>query len=574
MKEFLSYSGVRPYFGVAMASIFVNILYLTGSLFMLQVYDRVIPSKSIPTLVVLSILVLFLFAFQAAFEVLRAKVLARAASIFERKISASVYRLVIRAPLNGSQRDDGLQPLRDLDQVRSFASGVGPNAFFDLPWVPVYLLICFLFHWLIGLITIIGAAVLICLTFLTNRAIANQAKGAAQSSAQRSAFISSVIKNAEVTQAMGMSSSLFRIWQDRSSRYHNETLALADVSSIYGITSKTFRIALQSVVLAAGAVLVIAGEATGGIMIASSILTSRTLAPVDQVIANWRGFVAAQQAWGRLCDQLSRLSPEQPSLSLPRPAQQVVVSGLTGGPPGTGRLTFADLTFSLKAGDALGIIGPSASGKSSFARAMTGIWQPYRGTIRLDGATLDQWGEDVLGQYIGYLPQDVGLLGGTVAANVSRFELAPRPEDIVAAAQLAGVHELILRLPKGYETEIGEGGATLSAGQRQRIGLARALYKNPFIVVLDEPNSNLDAAGEEALSIAIAKVTARGGIVVIIAHRPSALAQVNLVMMMAEGRVQEFGPKEEVFGKVLRQTPRTPVGDRGNLKVVGDGDQA
>lgn len=572
MEKYLSYSGLKPYVGVAVASVFVNLLYLTSSLFMLQVYDRVIPSKSLSTLFVLSIFAAFLFVIQAVFDVLRARVLSRAASIFEKKLLHPVYNAVVRAPLRGNQQYDGMQTLRDLDQVRNFVGGAGPSAFFDLPWVPIYLAICFMFHWTIGVVTIIGAIVLLLLTFLTNRATAAPARGAAEFSAQRSAFLSTVVRNAEVTQAMGMSSSLFSIWNKKNAIYHRETLKLTDVASGFGIASKTFRVALQSMVLGVGAFLVIQGDATGGIMIASSILTSRALAPIDQVIANWRSFVAARQSWAKLCDQLAKSEKSAPILSLPRPSRSLVLTSLAGGPPNSARLTFAEVSLSLAAGDALGVIGPSASGKSSLARVITGVWPAFRGSIRLDGAAMDQWNSDDLGACIGYLPQDVGLFAGTVAANISRFEEKASSDEIIRAASLAGVHDLILRLPNGYDTEIGEGGASLSAGQRQRIGLARALYRDPFLIVLDEPNSNLDAAGEEALSEAIGTVTSRGGIVIVIAHRPSALAQVNLVMMMADGRVQEFGTKEDVFGRVLRPTRVAGI-DRGGLKVVGEEEQ-
>jgi ATP-binding cassette subfamily C protein len=324
--------------------------------------------------------------------------------------------------------------------------------------------------------------------------------------------------------------------------------------------SKVLRMLLQSAVLAVGAYLVIDGQATGGIMIASSILTSRALAPVELAIANWKGFVSARQGWRRLKEQLARTAPGEDPLKLPAPSRQLTVEGGGTGAPGSQRFAVQDVAFALQAGSGLGIIGPSASGKSSLARMLVGVWPTWRGKVRLDAAALEQWRPEDLGPHIGYLPQDVELFAGTVAQNIARFHAAPEPEAVIAAARAANVHEMILHLPDGYETQVGEAGAALSGGQRQRIALARALYGNPFLVVLDEPNSNLDAEGEQALTAAILGVRARGGIVVVIAHRPSALAGVDQVLVMADGRVQSFGPKEEILGKVLRPAP-VPASD-------------
>jgi ATP-binding cassette subfamily C protein PrsD len=316
--------------------------------------------------------------------------------------------------------------------------------------------------------------------------------------------------------------------------------------------------ALQSMVLAVGAYLVLVGEASAGVIIASSILVSRALAPVEQVIGSWRGFSAARQSWTRLAEMLASFPPQEARLRLPAPTQQLTVEGLGVAPPGGNTLTVAGVSFSLQAGQALGVIGPSGSGKSSLARSLVGVWPAVRGHVRLDGASLDQWDSELLGPHLGYLPQDVELLSGTVAQNIARFEEGASPEDVVTAAKQADVHDLILRLPQGYETEVGRSGAALSAGQRQRVALARALYKDPFLVVLDEPNSNLDAEGEQALTRSIMNVRARNGIVVVIAHRPSALAAVDMVMFMRDGAVAAFGPKDEVLAKVLQQSAPGP----------------
>lgn len=559
------------FIGVGIASALVNVLYLTGSFFMLEVYDRVLPSRSIPTLIALCILALLLYAFQGAFEMMRGRMLVRIAGALDEAMSARIYRAIVQAPLKIRTQGDGLQALRDFDQVRAFLSGSGPAAFFDLPWLPFYILICFLFHPIIGIVSIVGSLILIALTFLTNRGTQAPSKRAAEAGNLRNAFAQSSQRNAEVMQAMGMLGRMSVKWDERNATYREENRITSDVGNGYGAVSKVFRMALQSGVLATGAVLVIEGLASPGIIIAGSILTARALAPVELAIGNWRGFVAARQSWARLNELLKVLPERDAPLELPAPRERLTAEGLAGGPPGAQRLTFADVNFTLRAGSALGVIGPSASGKSSLARALIGIWPAFRGSARLDGAALDQWDSDRLGRHIGYLPQDVELFAGTVAQNIARFEEDASSDAVVAAARAARVNDLILKLPNGYETEIGDGGANLSAGQRQRVALARALYGEPFLVVLDEPNSNLDAEGEQALSEAIVGVRQRGGIVIVIAHRPSALAAADMVLMMSEGRMQAFGPKEEVLAKILRQENRPPqVAGAANLKVVGE----
>ncbi|QND19087.1 type I secretion system permease/ATPase [Rhizobium leguminosarum bv. viciae] len=558
---------------IGIASALINILYLTSSFFMLEVYDRVIPSKSIPSLAVLAILALMLYCFQGAFEVLRSRMLVRVAGALDEMVNGRVFRALIKAPLKVKIGGDGLQPLRDFDQIRTFLSGMGPTAMFDLPWLPFYIVICFLFHPAIGYIAIGGSLVLAILTFMTNQGTRTLSKKQSDSANMRNAFAQTSIRNSEVIHAMGMAGTMAEIWDRKNSEYRTITRQASDVGNGYATLSKIFRIALQSGTLATGAILVIQGQASSGIIIAGSILTSRALAPVEAAIGNWRGFVSAQQSWARLSSLLKTI-PEIPApLALAAPTKQVTVEGLASGPPAGQRPVISDVSFGLRAGSALGVIGYSASGKSSLARAMMGIWPTVRGSIRLDGAALDQWDGDALGRHIGYLPQDVELFSGTVAQNICRFAKEMSPEVVVAAARAARVHDLILRLPNGYETEIGEGGAALSAGQRQRIALARALYGEPFLVVLDEPNSNLDEEGERALSAAIMSVRARGGIVVVIAHRSGVLAVCDFVLMMQEGRMIAFGPKEEVLARVSRpEAARTPIAERvAQLKVVVDG---
>jgi PrtD family type I secretion system ABC transporter len=545
----------RAFYMVALFSGVINVLMLAGSLFMLQVYDRVLPSRSVPTLIALGILLLSLYAFQGILEWIRSRMLVRIGRSLDADLNEQVYESIVRIPLKVQSNSDGLQPLRDLDQLRSFLSGIGPTALFDLPWMPLYLALCFAFHLWLGLTASIGAALLIVLTLLTevwSRAPTNAAAGFA---ATRIAMAEASRRNAEVLQAMGMIRRLAGRWRGTNDKYMDAQQRASDVAGGLGAASRVLRLTLQSAVLGVGAYLAINGEATGGIIIASAILTSRALAPVEIAIANWKNFLATRQSWRRLSELIARLAIQDVPMALPDPREGLLVEGVSVAPPGVQRIVAQDVSFRLEAGQALGIIGPSASGKSSLARAIVGVWQPVRGKVRLDGAALEQWSPESLGRHIGYLPQDVELFDGTVAENISRFEPEPDSAAIIAAAHAADLHQLILRLPDGYETRIGEAGVALSAGQRQRIALARALYRTPFLVVLDEPNSNLDAEGDQALTRAIAGVRDRSGILIVIAHRPSALANVDLVLAMANGRAQAFGPKEEVLRNVLQPAP-------------------
>jgi PrtD family type I secretion system ABC transporter len=546
----------------------INVLMLAGSLFMMQVYDRVLPSRSLQTLVGLAVLVLVLYAFQGFLDFIRSRMLVRIGRALDEDLASRVYETVAALPLRVRTSGDGLQPMRDLDQVRSFLSSAGPTALFDLPWMPLYLGLCFIFHVWIGATALAGAVVLVALTLLTEFATRSPMSQASALGTTRIALAEASRRNAEVLRAMGMTAPLAARWSISNAQYMDAQQQASDVAGSLGAISRVLRMVLQSAVLAVGAWLVINQDATGGIMIASSILTSRALAPVELAIAHWRGFLGARQAWRRLGDLIGRLAPAAAPLALPDAAQSLAVEAVSIAPPGVQKLVVHDMTFRLERGQALGVIGPSASGKSSLARALVGVWPPARGKIRMDGAALEQWSPQHLGRQIGYLPQDVELFDGSVAENISRFEPDPDPAKVVAAARAADVHDLVLRLPEGYETRIGEGGAALSAGQRQRIALARALYGDPFLVVLDEPNSNLDADGEQALTQAILGVRARSGIVVVIAHRPSALAAVDLLLAMANGTAQAFGPKDEVLRKVLR--PAAAAAPPATLKVVGD----
>ena len=550
--------------GIALFSGLINLLGLTGSLFMLEVYDRVLPSRSVPTLVGLAVITALLFIFQGILELIRGRMLVRIGSQIDSRVSDRVYDLVVRLPLRTRGSGDGLQPVRDLNTIRSVLSGSGPAALFDLPWLPFYLAICFAFHPLIGLTALAGAIVLVMMTLLTDRLSRRSVQKASTYAAARNRLAEGSRRNAEVLESMAMSARMLTRWRQLGVVYRQQQKTANDISGGFGVTGRVLRMMLQSAVLAVGAYLVIHQEASGGIIIASSILTGRALAPVDLAIGNWKNFIAARQSWQRLVELLALLPPPAAQLPLPAPTQTLVVEKLSVTAPASEKLLVADVGFSLKAGNALAIIGASGSGKSSLVRALVGAWRPSRGAVRLDGATLEQWPTDALGSHIGYLPQDVELFEGSIAENISRFAPDPPMEAVLAATKAAGIHQLIVSLPDGYNSQIGEQGALLSAGQKQRVALARALFGNPFLVVLDEPNSNLDAEGEEALTRAILGVRARGGIVVIVAHRSNALIAADFVLTMFQGRPQALGPKDEVIALAARRDPAPAA----PLKVV------
>ncbi|WP_119389338.1 type I secretion system permease/ATPase [Taklimakanibacter lacteus] len=547
---------------VAFFSGIINVLMLTGAIFMLEVYDRVLPSGSVPTLVALAILAALLFGAQALLDVIRSRILVRVGNSFNRSLGTRLFDAVLHLPLAQRRSADGPSALRDLDQMRSFISGGGLLALFDLPWIPAYLAFCFALHFWIGITVTIGALILLSLTLTTEFLTRKPAAEASLSANQRDGWTQACTRNAEAATAMAMKGRLMAKWEKFNARFLAAQERAHDISGGLGAVSKALRMVLQSAVLAVGAYLVIHGEATAGIIIAGSILSARALAPVEQAIANWRGFQAARQGARRLNRVIDDLPTQSLQLSLPRPKSSLSVENAGISPPGASMLAISDASFSVEAGTALGIIGPSASGKSSLARALVGVWPVGQGKICLDGAALKLWPQKTLGDSIGYLPQEVQLFDGSISENIARFAPEAMPEDIIAAAQAAGVHEMILRFPSGYETRIGEGGALLSAGQRQRIALARALYQDPFLVVLDEPNSNLDSEGEEALTRAILGVRERSGVVIVIAHRPNVLAAVDMLLVLAEGRVQAFGSKADVLQRVRRPPAVAVVGGR------------
>src|ERR1700676_5340671 len=550
------HESARRMVGIAVFSGVINVLMLSGSLYMLQVYDRVIPSRNIATLLGLSLMVLCAYLMQGYFDALRARMLCRVATLFDAGLQGAIHIALATLPLRGVKPVLMQQPLRDLDQVRGFMSGMGPTAFLDMPWIPIFIIALFLFHPAIGMTALLGTGGIIAMTLLTERMSRGAAKAAMDSSAQRQVLADITQRNAEVIRALGMVDRFTVRWSQANERYLQENVRATDVYANLGAAAKVLRYVLQSGMLGIGAYLVVADRASGGIMIASSIMMGRALAPVEIALGTWKQLVAARQGIVRLREICKvTATPAAPPVVLPRPCRELSVQDLAVAAPGTERAIVSGISFSLKAGTGLVLLGASASGKTSLSKALVGIWPARTGIVRLDGAALDQWRNEDLGRYIGYLPQDVALFDGTVAENICRFDDRASSDAILKAAQIAGVHDIIIRLPEGYSTRIGEGGMSLSAGQRQRIGLARAVFGDPFLVVLDEPNANLDADGENALSRAILILRHNKCIVIVISHRPSAIAALNMAMVLYEGKSIAFGPCEEIFARVRSGQP-------------------
>ena len=545
------------FIGVALFSFVVNILMLTGPLFMLQVYDRVLTSRSVPTLLALFGLVAAMFLFMGFFDLLRQRVLSRIGMRLDTKLMGQSFKTWVYQGLG--DRFSNARPLSDLTTLRQFMSSPGIPALFDLPWAPIYLAIVYLLHVQLGLLATVGALVVLVVALSNEYFTRNPMAEASVHELQASAFADRSHRNAEAIVALGMMRDVTRYWEEL--RLNGAGLSQIGGERAEGFTSfsKAFRLLIQSAILGLGAYLAILQEISPGTIIAASILAGRALAPIDQTIGNWRNILRSRQAYERLNDQLNTAQQPSTKLSLPAPkgfltvariAKAIEINPGRDAPAdrlGSRRVVLQGINFQLKPGDAMGVIGPSASGKSSLARLLVGLWMPDQGSVRLDGATLDQWDSDALGHHIGYLPQSVELIAGPIHQNIARFDSDAKDDEIVEAAKLAGVHDLILSLPDGYATEIGPGRMHLSGGQVQRIALARALFRNPALVVLDEPNSNLDAEGDHALARSIARLREQGSTVVVMAHRPSAIASVNLLLILSGGRQVEFGHKEDVL---------------------------
>jgi PrtD family type I secretion system ABC transporter len=540
---------------VGVFTAFINVLALSGSIFMLEVYNRVLPSRSLPTLAVLCVFIVLLLGCQGLLDLIRARLLVRIGTYLHERTCERAFRCLVTLPVKFGPAGLKMRPIGDLDSVRSFLSGPGPAALFDLPWIPVYLALLFIFHAYLGMVALAGALMVVSLTLLTealSRGPLGRALGAAQ---DRDNLAELSRRNGETIVALGMNGHIAQRWRSIDQQMCGLQSRASDIALGLGAVARTLRHIIQSAMLAVGAVLVIQQQATGGLIVAGAILAARALAPIDVAIAHWRGFIGARQSWRRLSAAFAIVPNCPEMLALPAPKGRLSVEQITVIPPGGQAPVLHEVSFALRAGDAIGVVGSSASGKSSLARAVVGVWAPVKGAVRLDGARLDQWTPEDLGVHVGYLAQHVELLPGTIAENICRFDPAPCTEQILKAAEAADVHDLIISFPEGYQTRIGPGTATLSQGQQQRLALARALYREPFLVVLDEPNASLDTEGEAALSRAIGGVRERGGVVVVISHRQSALMAVSHILMLRNGQVQGFGLRDEV----LRQKPRVVV---------------
>ncbi|MGY2342690.1 type I secretion system permease/ATPase [Pseudomonas sp. SDO5532_S415] len=523
----------------------INILMLAPSIYMLQVYDRVLSSQNETTLVMLSLMIVGFFAFIGLLEAVRSFIVIRIGSQLERRFNLRVYQAAFERNLFKGEGNAG-QALGDLTHIRQFVTGPALFAFFDAPWFPVYLLVIYLFNVWLGVFATAGALLLIALAWLNESMTKQPLAEAAAYSQQSSQLATSHLHNAETIQAMGMLGVLRNRWFQLHSRFLGLQNQASDTGAVISSLSKTLRLCLQSLVLGLGALLVIKGDMTAGMMIAGSILMGRVLSPIDQLIAVWKQWSGAKLAYHRLDALLQAFPSSDEAMALPAPKGQITFEQVSAGPPGQRAATLHRVSFHLAAGEVMGVLGASGSGKSTLARVLVGVWPTLGGTVRLDGADIHRWNRDDLGPYIGYLPQDIELFSGSIAQNIARFRVAD-PEKVVAAAQQAGVHELILRLPQGYDTVLGEDGSGLSGGQKQRVALARALYGQPSLVVLDEPNSNLDTVGEAALAGAIAQLKAQGTSVILVTHRSSALAQADKLLVLNEGRLQAFGASQEVL---------------------------
>ena len=536
-------------FAILFSSV-INLLMLVPPLYMMQVYDRVLSSRSEATLVALTVLTLGAFVAVGLLEVTRSRILVRVSARLDTLLSPLIFDAVFRNHVRtmGGART---QPLNDVATVRQFAAGQGLFAFFDIPWAPIFLLLLFLLHPLLGLLSLGGGVILVILAFATERTTRTRLADATRNSVAAANFAETSLRNGDAMTAMGMLEAIKTRWMRR----HNESLRLqsgaSDWAGILTNTTKVVRIALQSLMLGAGALLAIEGKISPGLMIAASIIGAKSLAPVEALIGNWNQVVAAQLAWRRLRALLDTVAVEPDRMALPTPKGRLSVSAIVVAPPGAAAAVLKGVSFDLQPGEALGILGPSGSGKSTLARVITGVWPAASGTVRIDGAELSQWSRDALGPHMGYLPQDVDLFDGTVAENIAR--LGPvDPEAVVEAAQRAGIHDLILSLPQGYDTPIGESGNRLSGGQRQRVGIARALYGTPALCIFDEPNSNLDEAGEGHLIQALLHLRETKRTAIIIAHKPSILNHVDKIMILQAGQVAFLGPRAEAFARFAR----------------------
>jgi ATP-binding cassette subfamily C exporter for protease/lipase len=535
----------RTFITVGVFSAITNLLMLVPSLYMLQVYDRVLASQNEITLLMLTLLMLGAYIFMGALEMIRTFVLIRVGARFDMQLNKRVYTAAFEQNLKGTGTNAG-QALVDLTNVRQFLTGNALFAFFDAPWFPIYLAVIFFFEPSLGWFSVAGTILLIGLAYLNEKVSHKPLAEANTMSLAANNLATNNLRNAEVIESMGMLPNLMGRWFKLHSRFLNLQAEASEKAGMVGAATKFVQVSLQSLILGLGALLVLENKITPGMMIAASILVGRALAPVQQLIAVWKSFAATRSAYERLSGLLAMNPARDAGMPLPKPQGAITVEAVVAAPPGAQTAVIKGLSFAVAPGDVLGVIGPSGSGKSTLARLLVGVWPAAQGKVRLDGADIHQWNKGELGPHIGYLPQDIELFGGTVADNIARFGEIDS-EKVVLAAQRAGVHDLILHFPQGYDTKLGDGGAGLSGGQKQRLGLARAMYGDPSVIVLDEPNSNLDDVGEQALVQAIIDLRKRGKTIVLITHRTSIIGITNKLLLLRDGVGQMFGPTNEVL---------------------------
>ncbi|MFZ5718541.1 MAG: type I secretion system permease/ATPase [Pseudomonadota bacterium] len=543
--------GRRPALVAFGFSLVSNLLYLALPLYTYQVYGRVMTSQSQATLWWLTVITLFVFVISSVIDDFRARILINYGVALDQRVSGRVFTSLFDAAVRG-EPGARAQALRDLDQFRQSLTGIAAAAFFDLPWIPVFLIVLFIIDPLVGAIAVSGAVALLLLAMAQLRATQSALKEANDAALKSYGFTDAALRNGEVVRAMGMLPTLGQAWARHRAITIERGAAAAEASNMYTDIIKAVRMGIQVLIIAIGAYLILKGEIHTGMLFANMILASRALQPIEKIVGSWDPLNAMVRAYDRLNLLLAKAEPPAAATTLPRPVGKLSVEGVNFAPPGVQRLVLANVNFAIEPNEVLGVIGPSGAGKSTLARLLVGIWRPLNGVVRLDGADVFTWDRADFGRYVGYLPQDTELFAGTVRNNIARFRDGVTDEEVVEAAKLAGVHDLILRMPKGYDTDVGEGGVVLSAGQRQRVGLARTVLGGPAFVVLDEPNANLDAEGEDALMRAIDAMKAKGATVVIISHKPGVFRAADKMLVLREGRVELFGPRDQVMARLVK----------------------
>jgi ATP-binding cassette, subfamily C, bacterial exporter for protease/lipase len=543
--------GRKPFAVAAVFSFFSNVLYLFLPLYTFQVYGRVMVSQSQATLWVLTGITLFVFAISSVIDDFRARILINYGVLLDQRVSGRLFSGLFEAAVRGDQSAKA-QGLRDLDSFRQTLTGIGAAVFFDVPWIPVFLVALFLIDPAVGVLTTVGALMLVGLALAQERAIRPAMRDASDAAIKSYAFTDAALRNGEVVRAMGMLPTLGNAWAAHRKVTIERGATAAELSNAFTDTIKAVRMGMQILIIAIGAYLILKGKLHQGMLFANMILASRALQPIEKIVGAWDPLNNMIRSHERLNQMLTKTEAPVQSTTLPRPVGKLAVEGVNFAPPGAQKLLLTNINFGVQAGEVLGILGPSGAGKSTLARLLMGIWKPLNGAVRLDGADVFSWDRADFGRHVGYLPQDTELFSGTIRNNIARFRADVTDEEVVRAAQLAGVHELILRMPKSYDTEVGEGGAVLSAGQRQRVGLARAMLGDPAYIVLDEPNASLDAEGEEALMKAIDAMKANGATVVLISHKPSIFRSCDRLLVLRDGRMELFGPRDQVLARLMK----------------------